>query len=93
MPAGRLGNFLNTNWFFNQLSARSNAFVLIKERLTLALKRKMVDQNVDNLKRGDVATTNRDLKLAREDQERLAAAIFTRNISINTGSPCRDGIV
>jgi len=84
VPAGRLGNFLNTNWFFNQLSARSNAFVLIKERLTSTIKRKMVEQNVDNLKAAggkgaeDVATTNRDSKLAGEDQKRLAAAIFTR---------------
>jgi GDSL-like Lipase/Acylhydrolase family len=45
VPAGRLGNLLNTNGFFNFLSERSDVFCLIKERLTLLVKWKMVKQN------------------------------------------------
>lgn len=53
VPGGAIGNFLNTNWFFNLLSERSNAFVLAKERLTLFVKNKMVKRNQDNVARGN----------------------------------------
>jgi hypothetical protein len=45
VPAGSLGDFLNTNVFFNYLSERSNAFALLKERATLLVKQRMVGAN------------------------------------------------
>jgi len=45
VPAGRLGNFLNTNWFFNVLSERSNAFAFLKEAWTKRIKQGMVEEN------------------------------------------------
>src|SRR5262249_44912878 len=45
VPAGRLGNFLNTNIVFNLLSERSNAFAFAKEQLTLVTKRVMESRN------------------------------------------------
>ena len=45
VPAGSLGNFLNSNWFFNLLSERSNAFVFLKEQATVAVKRSMEAKN------------------------------------------------
>ena len=49
VPAGRLGNFLNSSWFFNLLSERSNAFAFIKERATSIVKAEMVRANEANL--------------------------------------------
>ncbi|MBK7875211.1 MAG: hypothetical protein IPJ77_05595 [Planctomycetes bacterium] len=43
VPAGRLGDFLNTNVVFNWLSEHSDAFVVLKERLTKEVKRDMVE--------------------------------------------------
>ena len=45
VPAGSLGNFLNTNPVFNWLSGYSNSFVFVKERLTHLVKQQIVDQN------------------------------------------------
>lgn len=84
IPAGRLGNFLNTNWFFNLLSERSNAFVLIKERLTSARKRQMVRLNEENPKTTEKRTRNGappNIVVQPDDsdyQARLAAAILNR---------------
>jgi len=49
VPAGSLGNFLNSSWFFNLLSERSNAFAFIKERATSIVKAEMVRSNEANL--------------------------------------------
>ncbi len=49
VPAGRLGDFLNTNPIFNWLSGYSNAFVFAKERLTHLVKRQIVEQNRANV--------------------------------------------
>ncbi|MCA9501916.1 MAG: hypothetical protein KC616_02490 [Myxococcales bacterium] len=49
VPAGAIGNFLNTNPLFNWLSGYSNAFVFAKERLTHILKRRIVEQNRQNV--------------------------------------------
>ena len=49
VPAGWLGNFLNSSWFFNLLSERSNAFAFIKERATSIVKAEMVRTNEANL--------------------------------------------
>ena len=45
VPAGQLGNLLNSSGFFNFLSERSNAFAFLKERLTRIVKAGMVRAN------------------------------------------------
>ena len=72
VPAGRVGDFLNTNWFFNLLSERSDAFALIKERATLVAKQWMRDEN---LREAAIAVTETD-EMAYP--ERLGGAIFER---------------
>jgi len=84
VPAGRLGDFLNTNWFFNLLSERSNAFVFVKERLTAILRRDMARRNRAVVDRGRTESTvqKEDVqnKAARAELRRhtrqLSAAIF-----------------
>jgi hypothetical protein len=46
VPAGRLGDFLNTLGPLNALGERSNAFAFLKERLTLLAKGRMVEANL-----------------------------------------------
>jgi hypothetical protein len=53
VPAGGLGDFLNTNPIFNLLSGYSDAFVLIKERLTYLVKRQMVQRNFEAAERAE----------------------------------------
>jgi hypothetical protein len=72
VPLGTLGNFLNTNAFFNGLSGYSNAFVAIKERITLLLKADLVKQNVDNLERAE------DERGGPSYEQNLTVAIFER---------------
>ncbi len=74
VPAGRLADFLNKNAFFNFLSERSNLFVFAKERLTLLLKRDMVQENERNLATAGDKAADDETKA----QRRLAAAIFER---------------
>ena len=76
VPAGHLGNFLNTNVFFNTLSARSNAFVLFKETATRLVKRRMVEQNVANMETAEESPKAQDARGAYE--RRLTGAIFER---------------
>lgn len=79
VPAGRLGDFLNTSAFFNLLSERSNAFVYLKERATLFMKAKMVRENEANLRRSSAQAAASDgAAPAHEFGERLTAAIFER---------------
>jgi lysophospholipase L1-like esterase len=87
VPAGRLGNFLNRNGFFNFLSEQSNAFAFLKERLTYLAKKKMVEENEQNLAVASSATSEANQrgvpKPAREktqptSQEALTLAIFDR---------------
>lgn len=49
VPAGGLGDFLNTNPVFNWLSGYSNAFALVKERVNGLAKRQMVAENLANV--------------------------------------------
>jgi lysophospholipase L1-like esterase len=67
VPGGGLGDFLNTNPVFNFLSGYSNAFSLIKETATLALRKRMVAENV-----GEAGAE------AQAFEGKLAAAIFER---------------
>lgn len=46
VPGGPIGNYLNTNVLFSFLSEHSDAFSLLKERLTYALKRRMVERSL-----------------------------------------------
>jgi hypothetical protein len=78
VPAGRLGDFLNTNPLFNWLSGRSDAFALIKETLTRITKRRIVAQNLRNLDTevgGDDGDAGDDLT---DYQVELAIAIYDR---------------
>ncbi len=86
VPAGGLGNFLNSNWFFNLLSERSNAFVFLKEELTELVKGQMVRANQEAFSR---AADEADEEAAPEEaapgpfedliaRKKLAAAIFER---------------
>ena len=52
VPAGGLGDFLNTNPLFNFLGSHSSAFVLLKEKATLLAKGQMVRENLANLAGG-----------------------------------------
>ena len=49
VPAGALGNFLNTNPIFNWLSGYLNSFVYIKEQLTHLVKRQIVSKNLETV--------------------------------------------
>jgi GDSL-like lipase/acylhydrolase family protein len=46
VPLGAVGNFLNSNWLFNLLSERSDAFALAKESTTRILKGRLVEENL-----------------------------------------------
>lgn len=84
VPAGDLGNFLNTSGFFNFLSERSNAFTLAKEQVTLLLKRGQTQQNVANLRTAPGAAAQEQVADAAagerkgQYQPRLCAAILDR---------------
>jgi lysophospholipase L1-like esterase len=81
VPAGRLGNFLNSNPLFNFFSGYSNAFVFVKERATHILKRRMVEQNRANVSEADAAKPAQQNEAAQsrtDQQRRLAAAILDR---------------
>lgn len=82
VPAGGLGDFLNTNLIFNVLSERSNAFVFAKERLTILRRRGIVRRNLEREfqspeKTNTAAEANATVKADTHKQE-LAAAIFER---------------
>jgi hypothetical protein len=84
VPAGRLGDLLNTNPVFNFLAERSDAFCLIKERLTRLVKERMVRQNLaeqSDAGQGPAASTADGGAAApdrRAHQRRLLAAIYER---------------
>ena len=72
VPAGGLGNFLNRNSFFNWLAERSNAFVLLKERVTILFKARVLDRSARSLE--PMATGAGPTP----DQRLLAAALYER---------------
>ena len=74
VPAGRVGDFLNTNPLLGFLSERSNAFALVKERLTRVLKRRLVRANLEELDRADAARPDAGSDYPRE----LTVAILGR---------------
>jgi len=73
IPAGWLGNFLNTNWLANLLAERSNAVVFLKERLTLMLKYRLARQNLEEMER-----TAWGAPLTEAFVPQLTGAIFNR---------------
>jgi lysophospholipase L1-like esterase len=79
VPAGRLGDFLNSSGIFNVLSERSNAFAFAKERLTRLAKAVMERRNAPE---ADEAASNADIEAERrradDYQRRLLAAILDR---------------
>lgn len=74
VPGGRLGDWLNTNPLLGWLSERSNGFAFLKERLTLLVKQRVVDANVQNVETATAPLEASDPSL----EERLTAAIFER---------------
>lgn len=76
VPAGRFGNFLNTNAVFNLLSGYSNAFALIKETATMVMKRKMVEDNQQDVE--DAVKRQGAADRAARARRQLAAAILHR---------------
>ena len=78
VPAGRLGNLLNTNPVFNFLGERSNAFVLLKEKATLSVRQAMVAQNEANLAAAAGETAGGREGDGPGYQERLAVALVDR---------------
>jgi lysophospholipase L1-like esterase len=77
VPAGGLGDFLNTSSVFNLLSGYSNAFAMLKERANRILKARLVEANEQNVRQAaeQAQPVSDD---AGEAQRRLAAAIFER---------------
>jgi lysophospholipase L1-like esterase len=75
VPAGRLGDFLNTNVVFNFLSEYSNAFVLLKEQATRAAKREIVQENLRNLSQTQDGSANSENSLY---ERQLTSAILER---------------
>jgi hypothetical protein len=74
VPAGGLGDFLNTNPVFNWLSAYSDAFAFVKERATSLAKRRMVEENLQNV---DASGSVEHRATAEESyQQALAVALF-----------------
>jgi hypothetical protein len=78
VPAGRLGNYLNTSVVFNWLSERSDAFVLLKERATLRLKEQLVAEQVQAFGPGEAGPAGAVATEGSAYDQRLAAAILTR---------------
>ncbi len=80
VPAGRLGNFLNTNPVFNVLSERSNAFAFAKEQLTFVVKRVIERGNQEENAAGASKTDESESQRSKEEdyQRRLLAAIVNR---------------
>ena len=79
VPAGGIGDFLNTNIVFNFLSGYSNAFSLIKETATLALRKRMVAENVGE---GGNEAQVFEAKLAAAIFERISRTTRTRRIPL-----------
>ncbi|MBZ0270220.1 hypothetical protein K8I85_18865 [bacterium] len=78
VPAGRLGNFLNTSRIFNWLSERSNAFVFLKERGTLVVRAIGVRRG-----RGGAMVSDKPSAADRTaEYQRLAAAVFDRMVHV-----------
>jgi hypothetical protein len=81
VPAGSLANFLNSNWFFSWLSERSNAFVFVREKVAVAVKKAMVERNDQEVLSvaGQAAGKARGLRhRGLRHRRRLAAAILQR---------------
>ena len=75
VPAGGLGNFLNTNPIFNWLSGYSDAFALIKERLTRVIKRRAVRDNLKLVAAAETTAGSRPEPAEPRDAADEAAAI------------------
>lgn len=85
VPAGGLGDFLNTSRLFNFLSERSDAFTLVKETVTLLVKRRGVARNEASIQSsaakpdapaGAAAPATPDPEFLR--QQRFCALLFER---------------
>jgi hypothetical protein len=78
VPAGGLGDFLNTNAVFNLLSERSNAFVFVKEKLTLVAKTAMELRNAGGIGATSPIGGEGAVENPEDPQRLLLAAILNR---------------
>jgi lysophospholipase L1-like esterase len=90
VPFGAVANFLNSNFLFNWLSERSDAFAFAKEASTRLVKGKLVEQNMAAIEAAENETakvpaatpeTTAQLAQARQDADyakALTAALFER---------------
>ena len=77
VPAGRVGDFLNTNAVFNWLSAYSNAFAFVKERANEIAKREMVRETLEEVEDFQAGANPRPLAPKEEAYDRrLTVAIL-----------------
>lgn len=74
VPAGGLGDFLNTNPIFNWLSGYSNAFVFAKEQLTHIVKRQIVARNRANVEAADAGDASEGDGASPEEAEDRSSA-------------------
>jgi len=85
VPFGKFANFLNTNFFFNWLSERSDAFAVTKETVTRLLKRGLVEQNQEAIESAaaapskDAEATPAPTAPANAEQAARAAAAKKEN--------------
>jgi hypothetical protein len=77
VPGGAVGNFLNTNWFFSFLAERSNAFVLLKERSTQLARKRMVEENVRNVREAEAGSAGQT-EAKGVYGRKLTAALFQK---------------
>lgn len=81
VPAGGLGNFLNSSWFFNLMSERSNSFAFLKEQATYIIKAKMVQANEEALRAEAAGEAKPETEEDNAERE-LAAAIIQRTYEL-----------
>jgi hypothetical protein len=75
VPAGGLGDFLNTNWLMSQLAERSDAFAFAKEGANRLIKQRLVEANREALEHAAEAPAAGG---GESYEERLAVALLER---------------
>jgi hypothetical protein len=85
VPAGALGDFLNTNAVVSFLSSNSNAFALLKETVTGQLKKQLVAANLEQLAKAEAAEAapggdDYAIRITAAILERIYAETSGRNI-------------
>src|SRR5215475_6794980 len=87
VPGGALANYLNRSMVFSFLAGYSNAFALVKERMTLLMRESMVEENEANLAKAQPGATDGKagpdgVSEDRIREQKLAAAILERMYTV-----------